>query len=317
MYSLFTKPKTINAKEQSVESKALKKKTSKKPFKLSWRDVKDYALIIAGALLQAVGTWLFTIPGKLVSGGIFGLAQIIYYKFDIPVGVVTILFNLPLFVLGWKYLGGFRFAVRTILAIVLSSVAIDVLVSIPSLQFTLTKEPLLNTLFGGVLVGVGLGLVYMGRGTSGGTDIIARIINKRSGASVSTIYMATDTIAVVLAGILFDWEKALYGLILIYVAGVAVDMTLQGIDVVRQAMIVTDNYETVANAIVKELDRSSTIIPAKGGYTKAERNILFCVVMRSEVARLKEIVNRADPKAFMVVGHANEALGEGFHPLNE
>ena len=247
----------------------------------------------------------------------FGLAQIIYYKFGIPVGIVTIIFNIPLFILGWRYLGGFRFAIRTVIAIVLSSVAIDILISIPSLQFSLTKEPLLNTLFGGVLVGVGLGLVYMGRGTSGGTDIIARILNKRMGTSVSMLYMLTDTIAVLLAGILFDWEKALYGLILIYVAGVAVDMTLQGIDVVRQAMIVTENFEAVASAIVDELDRSSTIIPAKGGYTKEDRNILFCVVMRSEVARLKEIVNRADPKAFMVVGHANEALGEGFNPLEE
>ena len=129
--------------------------------------------------------------------------------------------------------------------------------------------------------------------------------------------MVTDTISVFLAGILFDWEKALYGLILIYVSGVAVDMTLQGIDVVRQAMIVTENYEAVASAIVEELNRSSTIIPAKGGYTKEERNILFCVVMRSEVALLKEIVQRADPKAFMVVGHANEALGEGFNPLED
>lgn len=292
-------------------------KKEKKTFKLNWRDVKDYILVIAGAMLQAVGTWLFTIPGSLVSGGVFGLAQIIYYKFGIPVGIVTILFNIPLFVLGWRYLGGFRFAIRTVIAIVLSSVAIDILVSIPALKLSLTQEPLLNTLFGGVLVGVGLGLVYLGRGTSGGTDIIARILNKRMGTSVSMLYMVTDTIAVLLAGILFDWEKALYGLILIYVAGVAVDMTLQGIDVVRQAMIVTDNYEAVAGAIVAELDRSSTIIPAKGGYTKEERNILFCVVMRSEVARLKEIVNQVDPKAFMVVGHANEALGEGFNPLQE
>ncbi len=300
-----------------MEGKVQETQKTKIKFKPTWRDVKDYILVIAGALLQAVGTWLFTIPGALVSGGVFGLAQIIYYKFGIPVGIVTIIFNIPLFILGWRYLGGFRFAIRTVIAIVLSSVAIDILISIPSLQFSLTKEPLLNTLFGGVLVGVGLGLVYMGRGTSGGTDIIARILNKRMGTSVSMLYMLTDTIAVLLAGILFDWEKALYGLILIYVAGVAVDMTLQGIDVVRQAMIVTENYEAVASAIVDELDRSSTIIPAKGGYTKEDRNILFCVVMRSEVARLKEIVNRADPKAFMVVGHANEALGEGFNPLEE
>lgn len=301
-----------------MESKVLETQKTKKKFKLTWRDVKDYILVLAGALLQALGTWLFTLPGSLVSGGVFGLAQIIYYKFNIPVGLIALVFNIPLFVLGWKHLGGFRFAIRTVIAIVVSSVLIDLLTTLPATKgMHLTESALLNTLFGGVLVGVGLGLVYLGRGTSGGTDIIARILNKRFGTSVSTIYMVTDTISVFLAGILFDWEKALYGLILIYVSGVAVDMTLQGIDVVRQAMIVTENYEAVASAIVEELNRSSTIIPAKGGYTKEERNILFCVVMRSEVALLKEIVQRTDPKAFMVVGHANEALGEGFNPLEE
>ena len=301
-----------------MESKVLETQKTKKKFKLTWRDVKDYILVLAGALLQAVGTWLFTLPGSLVSGGVFGLAQIIYYQFNIPVGLITLVFNIPLFVIGWKHLGGFRFAIRTVIAIVVSSVLIDLLTTLPATKgMHLTESALLNTLFGGVLVGVGLGLVYLGRGTSGGTDIIARILNKRFGTSVSTIYMVTDTISVFLAGILFDWEKALYGLILIYVSGVAVDMTLQGIDVVRQAMIVTENYEAVASAIVEELNRSSTIIPAKGGYTKEERNILFCVVMRSEVALLKEIVQRADPKAFMVVGHANEALGEGFNPLED
>ena len=301
-----------------MESKVLVTQKTKKKFRLTWRDVKDYILVLAGALLQALGTWLFTLPGSLVSGGVFGLAQIIYYKFNIPVGLIALVFNIPLFVLGWKHLGGFRFAIRTVIAIVVSSVLIDLLTTLPATKgMHLTESALLNTLFGGVLVGVGLGLVYLGRGTSGGTDIIARILNKRFGTSVSTIYMVTDTISVFLAGILFDWEKALYGLILIYVSGVAVDMTLQGIDVVRQAMIVTENYEAVASAIVEELNRSSTIIPAKGGYTKEERNILFCVVMRSEVALLKEIVQRADPKAFMVVGHANEALGEGFNPLED
>mgnify|MGYP000951952444 FL=1 len=301
-----------------MESKVLETQKTKKKFRLTWRDVKDYILVLAGALLQALGTWLFTLPGSLVSGGVFGLAQIIYYKFNIPVGLIALVFNIPLFVLGWKHLGGFRFAIRTVIAIVVSSVLIDLLTTLPATKgMQLTESALLNTLFGGVLVGVGLGLVYLGRGTSGGTDIIARILNKRFGTSVSTIYMVTDTISVFLAGILFDWEKALYGLILIYVSGVAVDMTLQGIDVVRQAMIVTENYEAVASAIVEELNRSSTIIPAKGGYTKEERNILFCVVMRSEVALLKEIVQRADPKAFMVVGHANEALGEGFNPLED
>ena len=145
-----------------MESKVLETQKTKKKFKLTWRDVKDYILVLAGALLQAVGTWLFTLPGSLVSGGVFGLAQIIYYKFNIPVGLIALVFNIPLFVLGWKHLGGFRFAIRTVIAIVVSSVLIDLLTTLPATKgMQLTESALLNTLFGGVLVGVGLGLVYL------------------------------------------------------------------------------------------------------------------------------------------------------------
>jgi uncharacterized membrane-anchored protein YitT (DUF2179 family) len=180
----------------------------------------------------------------------------------------------------------------------------------------ITNDILLNTLYGGILLGVGLGIVYLGRGTSGGTDILGRILNQRLGMSISMAYLLTDSFAVILAGFFFGWEKALYGLIMIFLSGVAADTASQGASIIRTAFIITDETEKVVSSIQQQLDRGSTVISAKGGYTGKDRPIVYCVVTAAEVIRLKSIVHQADPDAFMVVGQANEALGEGFKPLH-
>ncbi len=271
-------------------------------------------MIILGGLIQALALRTFLVPAQLVGGGISGIAQILHYLWNWPIGVVTLLGNLPLFVIGWRYLGGPRFAIRTILAVLSYTILTDILVELTGTA-PITDDILLNSLYGGIMLGVGLGLVYLGRGTSGGTDILGRILNQRLGMSISLAYMITDSFAVLLAGFFFGWDKALYGLIMIYISGVAADMISQGTNVIREAMIITDETEKVVVAITEELGRGTTIIQAKGGYTQKERPIVFCVVTAAEVIRLKTIVHDADPDAFMVVGRANEALGEGFKPL--
>ena len=281
----------------------------------SWRSISDYGLIILGGFFQALALRTFLVPALLVGGGISGLAQLSYYLWGLPIGLITLLGNIPLFVIGWRYLGGPRFAIRTILAVLSYTILVDVLVELTG-SAPITDDILLNSLYGGILLGIGLGLVYLGRGTSGGTDILGRILNQRLGISISLAYMITDSFAVLLAGFFFGWDKALYGLIMIYISGVAADMLSQGTNVIREAMIITDETEKVVSAITEELGRGTTIIEAKGGYTKKDRPIVFCVVTAAEVIRLKTIVHDADPDAFMVVGHANEALGEGFKPLN-
>lgn len=280
----------------------------------SWRSLRDYGLIILGGLIQALALRTFLVPAQLVGGGISGIAQILHYLWNWPIGVVTLLGNLPLFVIGWRYLGGPRFAIRTILAVLSYTILTDILVELTGTA-PITDDILLNSLYGGIMLGVGLGLVYLGRGTSGGTDILGRILNQRLGMSISLAYMITDSFAVLLAGFFFGWDKALYGLIMIYISGVAADMISQGTNVIREAMIITDETEKVVVAITEELGRGTTIIQAKGGYTQKDRPIVFCVVTAAEVIRLKTIVHDADPDAFMVVGRANEALGEGFKPL--
>lgn len=282
----------------------------------SWRSIRDYALIILGGFVQALALRTFLVPAKLVGGGISGIAQLLHYLWGWPIGVVTLLGNLPLFVLGWRYLGGPRFALRTILSVLSYTIFTDILIQFTG-QAPITEDILLNTLYGGILLGVGLGLVYLGRGTSGGTDILGRILNQRLGMSISLAYMITDSFAVLLAGFFFGWEKSLYGLIMIYLSGVAADMISQGTNVIREAMIITDETEKVVLAISDALGRGTTILSGRGGYTQKDRPVIFCVVTAGEVIRLKSIVQEADPDAFMVVGQANEALGEGFKPLKD
>ena len=287
-----------------------------KQIDFSWRSISDYLLIILGGFVQALALRTFLIPSQLVGGGISGVAQLLHYLWRTPVGMITLLANIPLFVIGWRYLGGPRFALRTILSVVSFTVFTDILIELTG-QAPITDDILLNSLYGGIILGIGLGLVYLGRGTSGGTDILTRILNQRLGMSISLAYMITDSFAVLLAGFFFSWDKSLYGLIMISLSGVAADMVSQGTNVIREAMIITDETEKVVTAITQGLGRGTTIINAKGGYTNKNRPIVFCVVTAGEVIRLKAIVHEADPDAFMVVGHANEALGEGFKPLTE
>ena len=287
-----------------------------KQLDFSWRSIEDYLLILLGAFLQALSMRLFLVPASLVSGGISGIAQILHYTIGWPIGLVVLLGNIPLFIVGWRYLGGPRFALRTMLSIAAFSIFTDLLISLTG-SSPITSDILLNTLYGGMLLGVGLGVVYLGRGTSGGTDILGRVLNRRLGISISMAYLLTDSFAVLLAGFFFGWEKALYGLFMIYLSGVAADTTSQGSSVIRSAFIITDETEKVILAIQDQLDRGATIISAKGGYTGKDRPIVYCEVTAAEVVRLKAIVHECDPDAFMVVGQANEALGEGFKPLHE
>jgi uncharacterized membrane-anchored protein YitT (DUF2179 family) len=281
---------------------------------IPWKLVRDYAFILAGSLVQALAMRLFLVPGLLVSGGISGASQLINHYTNWPIGLMVFIGNAPLFILGWRYLGGRRFAFRTAFAIVTFSVMTDTLAFfIPPAG--MTKDLVLNSLYGGLLLGLGLGLVYRGQGTSGGSDILGRILNHRLGVSISQAYLITDTLVVLLAGFVFDWEHALYGLVMIYVSGLAAEVIVEGTDVFRTAIIVTSSPQEVAREILTNMERGVTFLAGKGAYTGMEREVLYCVVTRSEVSQLKEIVKEKDPNAFMVIGQAHEALGEGFKPL--
>jgi uncharacterized membrane-anchored protein YitT (DUF2179 family) len=283
-------------------------------MRLSWKIIQAYVFILVGSLIQAFSMRLFLIPGRLVSGGISGAAQLINAYTHWPIGLMVLIGNAPLFLLGWRYLGGPRFALRTAVAVVSFSFLTDFLaLFLPANG--LTQDLVLNSLYGGLMLGIGLGLVYRGQATSGGSDILGRILNDRLGISISQAYLITDSLVVLSAGFVFGWTQALYGLVMLYVSGLAAELSSEGSGVFRTALIVTNEAEAVTQAILKHLERGVTILPGTGGYTGSPRPVLYVVVTRAEVNQLKTLVREADPRAFMVIGSAHEALGEGFKPL--
>jgi uncharacterized membrane-anchored protein YitT (DUF2179 family) len=276
--------------------------------------LKDSFLIVVGAAIQAIGMDMFLIPGKLAAGGVSGTAQIIHRYTGWPIGLMIILGNLPLFILGWRFLGGRRFLSRTFLAVALYAVMIDLFPNF--LPSALTGDSVLNALFGGLLLGTGMGLVFRAKGTTGGTDILARLLGQWRGIPLSQSYLITDTAVVLASGIAFSWTLALYAVVALYTSGLAAELVSEGSTVVRTATIVTDSPQDVAQKIMQELKRGVTMWTGMGMYSGQPRPILFCAISRSEVNQLKAIILEADPAAFVVIGQAHEALGEGFKPLS-
>ena len=286
--------------------------------------IRDYALIILAAFIQALSLRLFFVPANLASGGVSGISQLINHFTGWPIGLMILVGNVPLFLLGWRFLGGRRFALRTATAILTYSLFTDLMLQTPlfapngagtALINDLQGDIFLNSLYGAIVSGVGFGLVYRARGTSGGSDILARILNNWRGISMTQSYLVVDTAVILGAGFIFGWKQALYAMIALYVSGLVAETTLEGGGTVRTAMIVTSNPEEISQRVLDELLRGVTVLEGTGAFTGADRPVLYVVISRAEVVTLKEIVHEVDPRAFMVIGYAHEALGEGFRPL--
>ena len=291
-------------------------------MKKYWPNLKDYLLIALASLIQAASLWIFFVPANLASGGVSGIAQLINHFTKWPIGLMVLIGNVPLFLLGWRFLGGRRFAMRTAAAIITYSLLTDLLMKIPAfvhysdiLITDLKGDIFLNSLYGAIISGIGFGLVYRARGTSGGSDILARILNKWRGVSMTQSYLMVDTAVILSAGFIFGWKAALYAMITLYVSGLVSETVLEGGGTVRTAMIITNRPEDVSARVIENMERGVTYLEGRGAYTGNSRPVLYCVVSRSEVSTLKTIVHEIDPDAFMVIGVAHEALGEGFMPL--
>ena len=293
-------------------------------MKKYWPTIRDYFLIILAALIQALSLRLFFVPANLASGGVSGISQLINHFTGWPIGLMILIGNIPLFGLGWRFLGGYRFAMRTAVAVLTYSMFTDLLPGTTlfspdgagsALIHDLQGDIFLNSLYGAIVGGIGYGLVYRARGTSGGSDILARILNHYRGVPMTQSYLMVDTAVILGAGFVFGWKEALYAMIALYVSGLVAETTLEGGGTVRTAMIVTREVDTISVHVFEELQRGVTVLEGTGAYTGADRPVLYCVITRAEVATLKAIVNEIDPHAFLVIGVAHEALGEGFKPL--
>lgn len=270
-----------------------------------------YVQIVLGCLLGGVAYPLFLVPNNIAPGGLSGLAMILNYLFKSPVGMTSLLMNIPLFLIGYKAMGRV-FALRSLIATVLFSITIDV-VQLPAM----TNDPLLGTLYGGVLLGAGLGLILRGGATTGGTDMIARMVHsKLPFITVGAFLLMIDCLVVILAGVVMGTSEGLYALISIFASSKVIDMVLAGFSSNKACFIITDKWDEVTGHILHDMDRGVTQLTARGAYSGQERPVVLCVTSPQEVAQLKDIVREEDEKAFMFVTDAHEALGEGFSKLS-
>ncbi len=271
-----------------------------------------YGMITLGALLVALAVRVFLVPNDVIVGGVTGVAQLLSTYLGTPVGGVVLVLNVPLMILGWRRLGGFVFGIRTVYALVVMSVAIDALAPYAR---PVTSDPLLYSLYGGLLDGLGLGLILRARGTAGGTDIIARLAEAGTGVQPGRVLLVCDVLVFSAGLFAYGPEKVLYALLVAFVSSRTVDFVLSAGRGARQALIITDRPEGIMRALLYDLGRGVTRLEGVGGYTGATHAILLCIINRSEVSALRAAVATADPHAFVVISEANEVIGEGFRPL--
>ena len=268
--------------------------------------------IVIGCVIGAAAYPTFLDPGKIAPGGLTGVAMILKHLWGWDIGITSLILNVPLFIIGYKAMGRV-FAFRSLVATILFSLMIDLL----PLQ-AIEVEPILGTLYGGILLGIGLGFILRGGATTGGTDMCARLVHKYLPfMSVGMFLFLIDCVVVIAAWFFIGSSEALYALICIFVSGKAVDMVMLGLSSNKACFVITDAWEKVSGRLLAEMERGVTQLTAKGAYTGTERPVVLCVLPPQEVSRLKEIVRQEDERAFMFITDAHEALGEGFSSLNE
>ncbi len=285
---------------------------------MTWQTVRrtalDYAFLTIGAGLLALNIAFLLVPNKIVSGGATGLATLLYYTLGTPVGTMVLIINIPLFLAGVKWGGGMRFAVRTIYATVLMSLLTDLFTPWAA-HLPPINDPLLFVLYGGLLDGVGMGLVFRGQGTTGGTDVVAQLMHHWKGIPFGTTIFVVNAFVLIGAAVVFGLQAAMYALILTFVAARVVDVVQGENNYGRAAIIISGKATDIRSSVLTVLQRGVTVLEGRGGYTEAGLDVLYCVVSRGEVSILKRLVQSIDPQAFVVITEASEVLGEGFRPL--
>lgn len=277
---------------------------------MKFKTIQDYILIFVGTFLTAIGLDMFLIPNKIAAGGVSGIATIIHYVAHFPVGVTMLAINIPLFLVGIKKLG-VGFGIRSLFGTVALSVMIDAMASM-NLPVP-TKDPLLASIYGGIITGVGIGIVFRARGTTGGTDLAAAIVNNYMKLSVGVVLFVIDASVIVAAGIVFkSAELALYALLTVFLTSRVIDVVQEGFGYAKAAIIISQKPDEVSDAILNKLDRGATALRGRGMYTGTDRDVILAVVTRAEVTVLKELVQSIDPKAFVILTDVHEVLGEGF-----
>jgi uncharacterized membrane-anchored protein YitT (DUF2179 family) len=277
------------------------------------RELGQNIYIVVGSAVMALAYNLFLIPHHIVPGGAGGVAMILNYFFATPVGLTILVINIPLFVLGIKTFGR-TYGVKSIVGIAVSSLLIDGFTYVVRLQ-SATDNPILACIFGGIMLGAGLGLVFRGGGSTGGSDIVGMVLNRYTNFSTGTSILVVDFVVITVAGFCFgQFELALYGYLNLYLQTRAIDLVLEGLSYTRALFIISGSAAAVAEAITSKMNRGATVLNATGAYSQEQKNMVFSVMAKREVSRAREIVRETDPRAFVIITDVYEVLGEGFKP---
>nr|WP_273841855.1 YitT family protein [Halalkalibacter alkalisediminis] len=286
----------------------MKQRRGQPPPSTTVQLLMDYTYILVGAAVVAIAFNLFLLPNKIASGGVSGISTIIAHVFGVEPAFTQWAFNIPLFILGIALLGGFKYGLKTLVG----TIFLPLVVFVTRDWSVGFADPLLGALFGGIGVGLGIGLVFRASASTGGTDLAAQIIQKYTGLSLGVAVFMIDGLIVMTSALVFGIELALYALISLFVTGKTVDIVQMGVGYAKVALIISNHQEDVRQMILRDIDRGVTKLSGYGGYTNEQRDVLMCVVNQTEVTKLKQVVKAVDPKAFVIVANATEVLGEGF-----
>ena len=277
--------------------------------------VVKYALVALGSALFAAGFQFFLYPNSIIVGGVSGIAMIINYLVGLPVGIMTIVLNIPLFIIAWKHFGG-KFIISSLVGMLLSSVLVDVLAVV---DYSPTDDMLLACLIGGAIKGLGLGLIYYAGATTGGTDIIAKFVRLRFPyINFGTIVLLTDAVIIIAFAAIFDRvEAAMYAVIAMFVVSKVIDLVLYGIDNSSVCYIISENSEQLVKDITDKLHRGVTILSGEGAYSHKDKQVLLCVIKRTQIADIRKIIKSIDENAFFIVSDAKNVFGKGFGDISD
>ncbi len=266
---------------------------------------------------MASGFVLFITPYKIVPGGVYGISIVLHYMLGTPVGLMALAFDIPLTLIGIKVLGP-RFGMKTVVGFFATALFIDTLTYFYGTDPLVQDDALLSSIFGGLFIGVGLGLIFKAKATSGGSDIVAMMISKYTKLPLGQLMILVDGLIVVVGLIAFqDWKIPLYSLIVIFITGKVVDVILEGMSYDKVLFIISDKTEEIKRKIVQDLNRGGTLVHGEVMYSGNEKTVVFTVVTRREMSMLQEFIHTIDPSAFVTVLNSNEILGNGFKSLKD
>ncbi len=276
---------------------------------------QNFFLVLAGSAVMGLGYALFLIPYHLVPGGVSGVSIIFNYLFRLPVGLLIIVLNVPIFLLSYRFLGR-KYLLTTILGMTVSSLLIDLFHEIIKLPRG-TENPLLAAIYGGLMLGLGLGLVFRGQASTGGSDVIGLILNKYTGLTVGISIMLTDFIIISASGLVFkNLEAPLYGYIVLFISSKVIDLVLEGWSFSKLVFITSTQADQIADFIIKQLDRSGSALKSRSLYLNREGEIIITVIHRKQLTELKAFIKKTDPQAFVIINDTYEVLGKGFKPIH-